>query len=132
MVLFLTAIASLLSFFALRNVDAALRWLHAEDHSVWRSLGSPPGFLWVPSGNHWLLGATARQKFVTAFFMGRAPWMGGSKQLRQFRQAYLACFSALLLVVIAAGLSALRDETVRGSAAPAKAGWVWESGHDSV
>ena len=83
----------------IRHFDAAVRWVHSHEHSLWESLGSPPGFLWVPADSGWWRGALARQQFVTQFFFGGAPWIRASLELRRFRRAYLFCWLAIMLIV---------------------------------
>ena len=94
-----------LCLLAVHHFDAALRWIYTHDRAVWESLGSPPGFLWVPSGTSWFFGALSRQHFVTQFFFGSAPCIDRSTELRRHRRAYL--LSALGIFVLAVVFAAI-------------------------
>lgn len=90
----------------LLQFDRIVRILHAQQRSVWESLGRPPGFFWLPAGTSWLGGWRERQRLISAITFGRPRWLSEDQSLigiqRRYRFFYLA-FVAFFVSWVAAG-----------------------------
>jgi hypothetical protein len=102
MTFLLCAINAALCLVCVRYFDAAVRWVYFQDRYHWESLGSPPGFLWVPPETGWWSGSLARQQFASQLFLGRKAWMRESRELLRLRRGYLLSGAGSFLIAVSA------------------------------
>ncbi|MEY2407562.1 MAG: hypothetical protein QOF48_232 [Verrucomicrobiota bacterium] len=89
----------------LLEFDRIVRILHTQRHSVWESLGRPPGFFWIPAGSSWLGGWRERQRLISDITFSRPRWLSEDKNLsdiqRRYRLFYVAFVAFFGLWVLA-------------------------------